>query len=95
MKDRVKKGRSIDKHMTRWKMKETMKERKKFKHWISPMSKHCQGQNRQIETCRGTHCPRIITQIQSNLFTQQAQKDDNMSPKNMDCWELQKHLDKC
>lgn len=73
----MKKGRSKDKHITRWKMKE----RKKFKRWISPTSKHRQGQNRQKETCRGTHGPRKTTQIQSNLFTQQAQKDDNMSPK--------------
>jgi len=68
--------------MTRWKTKETMKERKKFKHQISPMSKHCQGQNRQKETCRGTHRPWKTSQIQSNP-TQQAQKDDNMLPKSI------------
>lgn len=67
--------------MTRWEMKETMKERKKFKHWISPMSKQCQGQNRQKETCRSMHTRTWkTTQIPSNLFTQQAQKDDNVPP---------------
>ncbi len=47
--------------------------KEKFKHWISPMSKQCLGQNCQKETCQGTHT-RLwkTTQIQSNLFTQQA-----------------------
>lgn len=80
MKRQSKKGKEQREAHDKVKNERNNEIKEKFKHWITPMSKQCLGQNCQKETCQGTHPrPWKTTPIQSNLFTQQALKDDNVS----------------